>query len=232
MAKDDLYGDDAAAKQRVQGVLFTVLEQLLRLLHPFMPFITEEIWQALPGERPCVTIVQADFPDGAELPTDAEGADRMELVMDVIRSIRNIRGEMDVPPGKQITAMLECKSSASVEILEEGSAAIRVLGKVSDLTIGQNLDRPEECATQVAGDVEISLPLAGLVDVAEEEKRLQKEIAKVQKDVDLFTKKLSNEKFVANAPAHVLEKDRGKLKDAEEKMAVLKENLEKIQALK
>ena len=80
--------------------------------------------------------------------------------------------------------------------------------------------------------MEISLPLAGLVDVAEEEKRLQKEIAKVQKDVDLFTKKLSNEKFVANAPAHVLEKDRGKLKDAEEKMAVLQESLQKIQSLK
>ena len=80
--------------------------------------------------------------------------------------------------------------------------------------------------------MEISLPLAGLVDIAEEEKRLQKEIAKVQKDVDLFTGKLSNEKFVANAPAHVLEKDRGKLKDAEEKMAVLQESLGKIQALK
>jgi len=80
--------------------------------------------------------------------------------------------------------------------------------------------------------VEISLPLAGLVDVAEEQKRLQKEIAKVQKDIDLFTKKLSNEKFVANAPAQVLEKDRGKLKDAEEKIAVLQESLGKIQSLK
>ncbi len=176
--------------------------------------------------------MQADFPDGAGLPTDVEGADRMELVMDVIRAIRNIRGEMDVPPGKQVTALLECKSAVSVEILEEGRAAIQVLGKVSNLMIGQNLDRPEQSATQVAGDVEISLPLAGLVDVAEEEKRLQKEIAKVQKDVDLFTKKLSNEKFVANAPAHVLEKDRGKLRDAEEKMAVLQESLLKIQALK
>ena len=79
---------------------------------------------------------------------------------------------------------------------------------------------------------QVPLPLAGLVDVAEEEKRLQKEISKVQKDVDLFTGKLSNEKFVANAPAHVLEKDRGKLRDAEQKMAVLQESLGKIQALK
>jgi valyl-tRNA synthetase len=232
MAKGDLYGDDAAAKHRVQSVLFTVLEQLLRLLHPLMPFITEEIWQVLPGKRPCESIMQAEYPDGAGLPTDAVGADRMELVMDVIRAIRNIRGEMDVSPGRQVTALLDCKSQESRSVLEEGAAAIRVLGKVDNLTIGEGLERPEQSATQVTGDVEISLPLAGLVDVAEEEKRLQKEIAKVQKDVDLFTKKLSNEKFVANAPAHVLEKDRGKLKDAEEKMGVLQESLEKIQALK
>jgi valyl-tRNA synthetase len=232
MAKDDLYGDDPEARLRVQSVLFTVLEQLLRLLHPIMPFITEEIWQVLPGQRPCDSIMQADYPDGAELPTDTVGADRMELVMDVIRAIRNVRGEMDVSPGRQVTALLDCKSAEACEILEEGAAAIRVLGKVGELTIGQAIDRPEQSATQVAGDVEISLPLAGLVDVAEEEKRLQKEIAKVQKDVDLFTRKLANEKFVANAPAHVLEKDRGKLKDAEEKMGVLQESLGKIQALK
>ena len=131
-----------------------------------------------------------------------------------------------------MAALLNCKSGLSQQILEEGSAAIRVLGKVGELTIGQSLAPPEQSATQVAGDVEISLPLAGLVDVGEEEKRLQKEIAKVQKDIDLFAKKLSNEKFVANAPAHVLEKDRGKLRDAEEKMAVLQESLGKIQALK
>ena len=232
MAKADLYGEDPLAKLRVQSVLFTVLEQLLRLLHPIMPFITEEIWQVLPGERPCTSIMQADFPDGDGLPTDTVGAERMELVMDVIRAIRNIRGEMDVPPGRQITALLDCKSDKVQSILEEGAAAIRVLGKVGELTIGQAIDRPEQAATQVSGDVEISLPLAGLVDVAEEEKRLQKEIAKVQKDVDLFTKKLANEKFVANAPTHVLEKDRGKLKAAEEKMTVLQESLGKIQSLK
>ena len=80
LAKDDLYGDDPQARQRVQNVLFTVLEQLLSVLHPFMPFITEEIWQVLPGERPCATIMQAEFPDGAGLPTDAVGAERMQLV--------------------------------------------------------------------------------------------------------------------------------------------------------
>jgi valyl-tRNA synthetase len=232
MAKDDLYGDDPRARIRVQSILFTVLEQLLRLLHPFMPFITEEIWQVMPGKRPCASIMQAVYPDGAGLPTDVNRAERMELVMEVIRAIRNIRGEMDVPPGKQIAAILECKSNKIQEILNEGSAAIRLLGKVDDLSIGSGLERPEQCATQVAGEIEIFLPLSGLVDVAEEENRLQKEMNKVQKDIDLFANKLSNEKFVANAPKHVLDKDRGKLKDAEDKMGILKQSLEKIRALK
>ena len=231
LSKDDLYGDDPAAKQRAQAVLYTVLEQLLRLLHPFMPFVTEEIWQALPGQRPYASIMLADFPTGAELPVDAVGAERMDLVMDVIRAIRNVRGEMDVAPSRQITVILDCKSAESVAILTEGETAIRSLGRVGELTIGQGIERPEQAATQLAGDVDILLPLAGLVDVAEEVKRLGKEIAKVQKDVDFFTKKLGNEKFVANAPPQVLEKDRGKLKDAEEKLAVLQEGLEKIQSL-
>ena len=231
LAKEDLYGNDPGAKQRAQAVLYGVLERLLRLLHPFMPFITEEIWQALPGRRPWASIMLADFPSGAELPRHDAGAERMELVMEVIRAIRNVRGEMDVSPSREVTVLLECKSAESLEILRGGEAAIRALGRVGELTMGHDLERAGQAATQVVGDVEILLPLAGLVDVVEEVKRLEKEIAKVQKDVDFFTKKLGNEKFVANAPAHVLEKDRGKLAEAKEKLGILQESLRKIQAL-
>lgn len=231
LIKDDLYGTDPQKQLRARSVLYTVLEQLLRLLHPFMPFITEEIWQALPGTRPCASIMLADFPSGEELPIDAEGAERMDLVMEVIRAIRNVRGEMDVAPSRQVTVVIDCKSLQSLAVLREGEAAIRSLGRVGELTIGQDLERPGQAATQVAGDVEILLPLAGLVDAAEEVKRLEKEIAKVRKDVDFFRKKLSNQKFVSNAPEHVLDKDRSKLKDAEEKMDILQQSLLKIQAL-
>jgi valyl-tRNA synthetase len=155
----------------------------------------------------------------------------MELVMDVIRAIRNIRGEMDVSPSREVTVVLDCKSAGSLAVLQEGGQAIRSLGRVGELTMGQNVDRPGQAATQVAGDVEILLPLAGLVDIAEEVKRLEKEIAKVRKDVDFFTKKLGNEKFVAKAPPQVLEKDRGKLREAEEKMGILQESLQKIKAI-
>ncbi len=232
LAKDDLYGEDARAKQRVQEVLYTVIEHLLRLLHPLMPFITEEIWQALPGARPVASIMQADYPTGQGLPVDMEGATRMELVMDVVRAIRNVRGEMDVSPGRKIAAVLECKSVHDVEILEQGRAAICNLARVESLVVGTDVDRPAQSATQVVGDVEIFLPLAGLVDLVEEERRLEKEIAKVRKDVEMFTRKLANEKFVANAPAEVLAKDRAKLKAAEEKMTILTDSLTKIQSLK
>jgi valyl-tRNA synthetase len=106
------------------------------------------------------------------------------------------------------------------------------LARVGELQIGQHLARPAQAATQVAGDIEICLPLAGLVDVAEEEKRLAKEIDKVRTDVEFFLTKLSNEKFVSNAPAAVLDKDRAKLAEARDKLAILARSLEKLQGLK
>ncbi|RME40008.1 MAG: valine--tRNA ligase [Deltaproteobacteria bacterium] len=231
LVKDDLYGENARARQRVQAVLFTVLEQLLRLLHPFMPFVTEEIWQSLPGERPCRYLMQASYPDGSELRADAEPAERMEQVMDIIRGIRNIRGEMDIAPSRRIAVVLDCRDAEAEQVVRAGEGYIRSLARVDELTYGVGCERPGQSATQVAGAVEILVPLAGLIDLAEEEKRLSKEIAKVQKDVDFFDKKLSNEKFVANAPAHVLEKDRAKQAAAREKLEVLQKSLERIRSL-
>jgi valyl-tRNA synthetase len=138
---------------------------------------------------------------------------------------------MDVAPGRAVTVMLESQSAASLAVLKQGRQAICSLGKVGELTISRDVGRPDQAATQVVGDVEILLPLAGLVDVAEELRRLEKEIAKTQKDVDFFNRKLSNEKFVANAPPAVLEKDRGKLQEAEEKLAILQDSLAKIGCL-
>ncbi len=232
LVKNDLYGDDPVVRERAQTVLCTVLESLLRLLHPLMPFITEEIWQALPGQRPTEFLVQAGYPTGEGEETFPKGAAKMELIMEVIKGIRNIRGEMDVAPSKQIEAVLDCKTEGSAAVLQDGEGYIRSLARVSQLRYGVGVERPAQAATQVAGEVEILLPLVGLINVEEEEKRLAKEIAKVEKDVAMFSKKLSNEKFVANAPRHVLEKDRAKLKDAEDKLAILRQSLEKIQSLK
>ncbi len=232
LSKDNLYGDDDVAKEATQNVLYTVLEGLLRLLHPILPFVTEEIWHALPGERPAASIMQAVYPTEEIITTEDDVVADMERVMDVIRAIRNVRGELDVPPGKKIKVVLDCKTTAVVAALETGEKYICSLARVETLVVGIDVERPKQASTQVAGEVEVLIPLADLINVAEEEARLLKEIEKVQKDVDFFNKKLSNEKFVANAPAQVLEKDRGKLAAAEEKRQVLQQSLEKIQALK
>ncbi|MCF6178854.1 MAG: class I tRNA ligase family protein, partial [Geopsychrobacter sp.] len=215
-----------------QTVLYTVLEGLLRLLHPLTPFVTEEIWQVLPGQRPVATIMQAAYPTGGDVALDSSAVARMELVMEVVRAIRNIRGELDVAPGRKITVSLDCQSSESAAAVTEGEGYIRSLARVETLNAGVGIERPGQVATQVAGDVEVLIPLAGVIDLAEEETRLGKEIAKVQKDVDFFTRKLSNEKFVANAPAQVLEKDRAKLVAAEEKIEVLRQGLVRIRSFK
>ncbi len=232
LSKGNLYGEDVEARKCTQIVLFTVLEGLLRMLHPIMPFVTEEIWHALPGDRVVDSIMQAVYPTGAIVAIDDVVVADMELVMDVIRAIRNVRGELDVPPGKRIKVVLDCKTESVVQSIVAGQAYIHSLARVEDLLVGVAVERPKQASTQVAGEVEVLIPLADLINVAEEEARLQKEIEKVQKDVVFFEKKLSNEKFVANAPPQVLEKDRGKLAAAEKKREILQQSLKKIQAFK
>ena len=231
LSKQPLHGDDPAARRCTQMVLFTVLEGLLRLAHPILPFVTEEIWQSLPGERPGKSIMMAPYPGGSGIATDQKAVADMEMLMTIVSAIRNVRGELDLPPGRKINVLLDCKDAATVATIRAGQAAITSLARVEELVAGVGIDRPEEVATQVAGDVDVLIPLAGLIDLVEEETRLKKEIEKIQKDVDFFTRKLGNEKFVQNAPPQVLEKDRAKLAVALEKSDILKRSLEKILTL-
>jgi valyl-tRNA synthetase len=232
LSKQPLYGDDPLARKQTQGVLFTVLEGLLRLLHPILPFVTEEIWQLLPGQRGVPSIMQAAYPLGSSLVVDRQAVADMEMVMGIVGAIRNVRGELDLSPGQKISVLLDCRDDAAVAVIRAGESAITRLARVENLVVGVGVARPADVATQVAGEVEVLIPLAGLIDLDEEEARLRKEIDKVQKDVDFFTTKLGNEKFVKNAPAAVLEKDRAKLAAATEKNEILKQSLEKILSLK
>ena len=237
LSKQDLYGSDQERKQVAQYVLWYVLEHLLRLLHPFMPFITEEIWQALPGpgtrdRGPVTTIMKAEYPEFRQERSFPEAAARMERVMAVISGIRNIRGEMEVPPSKSIAVIFSCGSEESRALMKHNEGSIISLARISDLAIGRELDKPEDASIQVAGDVQIYVPLKGLVDVEAEEQRLLKEIGKIEKDIELFTKKLSNSSFVDRAPADVVAKEKEKLVEVTAKKLVLGESLEKIRKLK
>lgn len=151
--------------------------------------------------------------------------------MDVIRGIRNIRGEVEVPPSREIAAILDCGSDESLRVLKRNEGYVMSLARLSDLAIGKAPDIPADAAIQLAGDVRIVVPLKGLVNVEEEEKRLLKEIAKVEKDIDFLGKKLENPDFVGRAPAQVVAKEREKLEEFTNKKQVLLESLEKIRRL-
>jgi len=232
LVKDDLYKGDSERQASAKYVLWLVLEHLLRLLHPFMPFITEEIWQALPGSKATPTIMQADYPVACDRCSFPEAAADMERVMEVISGIRNIRGEMEVPPSKQIAVILSCDSAESLRLMKHNEGAIISMARVSDLAIGQAIEQPQDASIQVAGDIQIYVPLKGLVDVAAEEERLLKEIGKIEKEIEMFSKKLESPAFVDRAPAEIVAKERQKLAEVTGKKLVLEESLDKIRKLK
>jgi valyl-tRNA synthetase len=241
LSKQDLYNGTSERKRTVQFVLWHTLEQLLRLLHPFMPFITEEIWQALPGSADCGmvneksktrSIMLAEYPRFSDQRFFPEAAGAMERVMAVISGIRNIRGEMEVPPFREIAAILSCGSKESMRLMKHNEGSIISLARLASLAIGQAVEKPENASIQVSGDVQIFVPLKGLVDVEEEEKRLLKEIGKIDKDVEFLAKKLENPSFVERAPADVVSKEREKLAEFAGKKQVLEESLDKIRRLR
>ncbi len=232
LSKQDIYNGTPERKLATQYVLWYTLDSLLRLLHPFMPFITEEIWQTLPGTKLTPTIMQAPYPTPSDARSFPEDAADMERIMAVISGIRNVRGEMEVPPSKQIAVILSCSSEATRRLLKHNESAIISLARVSDLAIGLDIEKPEDASIQVAGDVQIFVPLKGLVDVAAEEERLLKEIGKIEKEIEMFSKKLESPAFVDRAPAEIVAKERQKLADVTGKKLVLEESLGKIRTLK
>ena len=231
LSKKDLYHGTPERKLTARYVLWHTLEQLLRLLHPFMPFITEEIWQVLPGTKATPSIMQAPYPAPCAERSFPEAAAHMERVMAVINGIRNIRGEMEVPPSREIAVILSCGSDESLGIMRHNEGAIISLARISDLAIGRDIEKPDDASIQVAGDVQIFVPLRGLVNVEEEGKRLIKEIAKIAKEIEMFSKKLENPSFVDRAPAEVVAKEREKLAEVTGKKQVLEDSLEKIRKL-
>ncbi len=228
LVKPRLYDkDNQAAHQTAQYVIWSVLDNILRLLHPFMPFITEEIWQYLAGEGE--SIMLADWPEVDTLVINNQAEEKMELVMDIIRNIRNIRNEMKVNPGRDITAILVSEADNKLEIIKEGKDYITNLAKVSDLTVKDSLvDRPDKASTAITNEVEIILPLAGMVDIDKEIIRLEEEIETMEAEIKRATGKLSNQGFVNNAPDHLVEEEKRKKEEYTAKKKQLEERLEEL----
>jgi valyl-tRNA synthetase len=209
LVKPVLYGKDEPQERPVtQYVLLRVLDGALRLLHPFMPFITEEIWQRLPHEGKSIMI--ADFPHYDEGLSDEEALRDMDLVMRTIGGIRNIRGEMDIAPNKRLDVLLLAEEDDIREGLEQYRAYITDLARVRSLSFITSGEKPQDVATAVIGDVEIFVAMARDMDLEGEARRLEKEIRKVEKNMEIVTRKLSNDEFISKAPAEVVEKVKAK----------------------
>ncbi|MDY7031862.1 MAG: valine--tRNA ligase [Thermodesulfobacteriota bacterium] len=208
LVKPHLYQvKDVELRSTTQCVLLEVLGTILCLLHPFMPFITEEIWSKLPNTKDSITVHQ--YPESDQRLIDEEVEAEMGLIMDIIGNIRNIRGEMNVPPSKLIESFLYCEDEKLCERLEGNGDYIKNLAMVKTLSVSSQKKRYKSAATAVVNGVEIFLPLKGIIDFYEEEKRLEKERNKIDKKLELINKKLSNEDFLRKAPPDIVEKQRG-----------------------
>ncbi|MDD2628803.1 MAG: valine--tRNA ligase [Limnochordia bacterium] len=227
MSKAYLYGHlGDEAKYTAQWVLWTVLDGTLRLLHPFMPFITEELWHALPSTGE--TIVLAPWPVPQEDLYDQDAEMDMALIMDVVRSIRNVRSEKQVTPGRKIKAVLHADDPQQT-ILQRNRLYLESLAGLGELEILKtNTKKPEQAIFAVASGVEIYLPLAGLLDLEEERKRLQGELKDCENEIKRCQTKLENEGFVKKAPPAVVEKERAKLAEYLEQKAKLEETLKTL----
>jgi len=227
MSKETLAGDDEAAKLTTRSILVYVLDNTLRLLHPIMPFVTEEIWQSVPhvGE----SLVVATYPTVHPEQMDEQAAEEMEFLMDFIRSVRTVRNEMNTPLSKPINIIAKVSDAAHYAILKENESYIARFSNPEEFVYGEDVEAPSDAVTSVITGAEIYLPLAGLINIEDEIARLEKEAEKLQQEVDRVEKKLSNEKFVAKAPAAVVEAERAKGTDYQAQREAV---LERIATLK
>ncbi|ALS26979.1 valyl-tRNA synthetase [Paenibacillus sp. 32O-W] len=216
-AKLNLYGQDEEAKRATQSVLAYVLDRTLRLIHPFMPFISEEIWQHLPHEGETITLAAWPTYDAAfEAP---EAVREMELLMELIRAVRNIRAEVGAPMSRKVELIVKPSGETEEAILNRNRDFIERFCGTSQLEIGLALAGPDKAMSAVVTGAELFLPLAGLIDIEQEIARLEKELKTLNGEVERIERKLANEGFMAKAPAKVIEEERNKLKDYADKRA-------------
>ncbi|GAA0294736.1 valyl-tRNA synthetase [Gracilibacillus halotolerans] len=226
MAKLPLYGEDEQAKRTTRSVLAHVLDNIMRMLHPFMPFVTEEIWQQLPHEGE--SIVTASWPTVDPSLSNKDASNQMTRLVAIIRSVRNIRAEVDTPLSKEIPIFIEANSEEIKNQLEANRHYLDRFCNPSTLTIDTAMDAPDKSMTAVVSGAEIYLPLEGLIDIDKEIARLEAELDKLNKEVERVDKKLSNQGFVSKAPAQVVEAEKEKQKDYIEKRAKVKERIAEL----
>jgi len=235
LSKPLLWDENASPAQlnATRYTLLNILEQSLRLAHPFLPFITEEIWQKVAPLLGITaeSIMLQSYPAEDDSVLNASVDAEIEWVKGVIIAIRNIRGEMNISPAKEIPVLLTKGGEQDKNYLNNNTQFLSKLAKLDSITWLDETEEAPLASTQLVGNMEVLVPMTGLIDLDAELARLNKEIEKLEKEINKLSGKLGNEKFVANAPAEVVNKEKEKLEKAESSLMQLKEQLKKIQSL-
>jgi len=212
--------EDKISKETAQYILWVTLENTLKLLHPFMPFITEEIWQKIPHKGESIII--SSWPQYNIESVDKDAEEKMSKIMDIIRTIRNIKSDMNIPYSKKIDLYLNiAQDNNLLKLIKDNTYYIESLVKIESLNIGTNITKPPYSATGILEGIEIFIPLKDIINISEEISRLEKKLLKVKKELDIVCRKLNNQDFLSKAPVEVIEKEEEKadeLKDIKERL--------------
>src|SRR5688572_228182 len=237
LAKSEVTSDeDEPRRKEARSRLLTVLEQALRLLHPFMPYITEELWLRLPGGKSLhpayagaePTIMLAAYPQGG--PVDDEAEIEMQMVITLISAVRNIRSELNVNPSEKITVLVGMRNPRLREVFERNTNQIQRLTRASELLIAQKLDAPKASAKAVlSGDGEVAVPLAGLIDFVEETKRLKRKKEKLESEATKLQAQLANPDFSQRAPAEKVQQTQSRISEVQLHIKALHQLIENLQ---
>ena len=225
MTKEEYKG--TPRRKAIQAILIHCLDNSLRLMHPFMPFVTEEIWQNIPHEGE--SIMLASWPKPDKSLTDEKAEEEVNLAIGIISVIRNIRAEVNIQPQKLCKAIVACGSAKSRSNMEKSLGYIKNLAKLESLEISEKLKRPKASSVAVFGDCEICVPLEGLVDIEAEKKKMMAKAGELEKYVKSIESKLSNKNFADKAPKEIVEKEKEKLSEAKVSLGKIRENLKRLE---
>ena len=239
LAKADVTAEqESAARAEARSRLLTVLEQALRLLHPFMPYITEELWQRLPGEKPLhsayagaePTVMLTGYPEGAVDLIDEAAESEMQAIIELISRVRNIRSTMNIKPSERIPIIIGSPDEKLRRLFSSAQDQISRLVRASEFSVNEGLEAPKASARAVlTGGAEVAVPLEGLIDFEQERRRLQRELEKLQAESSKLEAQLNNPNFVSRAPAERVSEVRERIADVAQQSAQLQQTLENLQ---
>jgi valyl-tRNA synthetase len=227
MVKPALYlSENQDVRSATRQVMLSVLSASLRLLHPSIPFVTEELWHYLPGSAG--SIMEASFPESKDYPEDMESEGQMGLLMDVITGIRNLRSEMNVHPAQKVNIIVLSGSEPARELISRHRIFLKNLAKVGDLQIRADGERPKGAVSYITDQAETYMLLEGVIDISAETAKLQKETAKLQTELKRVQNKLANRDFLERAPAEVIAREKGKVQEFVARLEKIEANLKRL----